>query len=164
MEFLETVTVRQVVDFIVGAIAVISFWVEFNKKISFRPWSFLLSQLGKALNKDLREKIDNLESKQTANTEAIKELKEDVERKFKEKEADDDQKEAKRLRSRIIDFADSCRLHQRHTKTAFENIMRDYGDYEAYCDKHNIPNHFIDEEHEYIKDVFRECMSENKFL
>lgn len=164
MEFLEAVTLRQVFDFIVGAIAVISILVEKSKKLPFHPWSFLFSQLGKALNKDVRAKLDELDERQKANTTAIKELKEDMEHKFQEKAADDDQKEAKRLRARIIDFADSCRLHQHHTKTAFENIMRDYDDYVEYCEAHDIPNHFIDEEYEYITEVYRTCQRENRFL
>ena len=49
-------------------------------------------------------------------------------------------------------------------KTADENITRDYGDYMEYCEKHNIPNHFIDAEFEYIKEVYSECQKENKFI
>ena len=84
--------------------------------------------------------------------------------KLEDSEVNADTKEAKRLRARIIDFADSCRVHQKHTKTAFENITRDYGDYMEYCEKHDIPNHFIDAEFEYIKEVYSECQKENKFI
>lgn len=164
MEFLEAVTLKQVFDFIVGGIAILSVVVEFSKKIPFHPWSFLLSHFGKALNRDLRDKIDELEHKQDANNEAINELKNDVDRRFNEVAKDADTKEAKRLRSRIIEFADSCRVHQKHTKTAFENITRDYDDYTEYCERHEIPNHFIDAEFEFIKSVYAECQEENKFI
>ena len=162
--YLDTITLRQVFDFIVGAIAILSVVMEFSKKIPFHPWSFLIAYFGKALNSDLKKKLCELEIRQDANTEAIKELKKDMEQKFKENSADADTKEAKRLRSRIIEFADSCRVHQKHTKTAFENIMRDYDDYMDYCEKHDIPNHFIDAEYEYIKSVYSQCQEENKFI
>lgn len=169
--FLETVTLKQVFDFIVGIVAVVSVIVEFNKKIPFHPWSFVFTQIGKALNKDVRSKLDELEQKCDANNKAIKEVKKDVgdmeqrmTQKLENSEVNSDTKEAKRLRARIIDFADSCRVHQKHTKTAFENITRDYGDYMEYCEKHDIPNHFIDAEFEYIKEVYSECQKENKFI
>lgn len=168
MEFIETVladvTLKQVFDFIVGIIAVFSVFVEFSKKIPFHPWSFLLSQLGKAINRDMRDKLDELERQQNTLKEAVNELKSDMEKRFNESATEADTKEAKRLRSRIIEFADSCRVHQKHTKTAFENITRDYDDYVEYCRKRNIPNHFIDAEFAYIKDVYAECQEENKFI
>lgn len=179
MEFLETVmqdvTLKQVFDFIVGAIAVISVVVEFNKKIPFHPITGILSFIGRGINKglelkftekwnELDRKIDELSKQQNTNTEAVNELKVDMERRFNESATEADTKEAKRLRSRIIDFADSCRVHQKHTKTTFENITRDYDDYVHYCEKRNIPNHFIDAEFDYIKDVYSECQEENKFI
>ena len=162
--FLGTITLKQVFDFIVGAIAVISVLVEFSKKIPFHPWSFLLSYIGKAINSDLRKEMNELKLQIDANRVAINELKEDMEQKFNESATEADTKEAKRLRARIIDFADSCRVHQKHTKTAFENISRDYDDYCNYCERRDIPNHFIDAEFEYIKQVYQECQTENKFI
>lgn len=171
MEFLETVTLKQVFDFIVGVIAVISVFVEFNKKIPFHPWSFIFSHIGKALNSDMRKKLDDLEERQNTNINEIKELKNDIvnmeqrmTKRFDDSAEEADIKEAKTLRSRIIEFADSCRVHQKHTKTAFENITRDYDDYVDYCERRKIPNHFIDAEFEYIKGVYSECQEENKFI
>lgn len=169
--FLSTCTLKQVVDFIVGIVAVLSVVVEFSKKIPFHPWSFILSYIGKALTKDLYKKVEEIEAKQDTNIEALNELKHDVDDKFKdvdkrfnEVEKNSDTKEAKRLRARIIDFADRCRSNQRFTKTSFDNISRDYDDYISYCDRHNIPNHFIDAEYKYIKEVYLEKQRNNDFL
>lgn len=168
MEFMETVisniTLKQVFDFIVGVIAVLSVIVEFSRKISFRPWSFILSYLGKAINSDLKEKLDEVERQQNTLKEAVNALGEDMEKRFNESATAADKKEAKLLRSRIIEFADNCRIHQKHTKTAFENITRDYDDYMEYCRKRNIPNHFIDAEFAYIREVYAQCQEENKFI
>ena len=75
-----------------------------------------------------------------------------------------DEKEAKRLRSNIICFSDSCRIGTHHTKNHFENIFRDYDDYKNYCKVHKFENHFIDGEMSYIESIYEECLRENKFL
>lgn len=162
--WLDTVTLKDLVYFIVGVIAVISIVVEKAKNIPFHPWTHLLEYLGGMLTKGIDSRLDQIDMQQRANNEAIKELDRKVEMRFNEQQREEDEKEAKRLRSHIIEFADSCRVHQKHTKTAFENITRDYDDYINYCEKHNIPNHFIDAEFEYIKGVYAECQEENKFL
>lgn len=167
MEFqtlLEQITLKQVVDFIVGVIVVFSTVAEFSKKIPFNPWSFVFSRIGNALTKDLTVKLDEVEKQQRANNDALIELEKKVDKRFDEKQKDDDEKEAKRLRSSIINFADSCRVGQHHTQNNFENVMRDYSDYVGYCEKHTIPNHFIDNEYLYIQGVYQECLEENKFL
>lgn len=163
-EWLSTISLRQVVDIVLGIGAVVSVIVEWNKKIPFHPISYVLNGLGKMFNKDLYSKIEEIEEKQMANNKAIIELDKKVEKKFEEKIKDDDEKEAKRLRANIICFSDSCRIHDKHTKKHFENIFRDYDDYMAFCEKHNIPNHYIDEEYEYIKSIYQRCLVENSFL
>ena len=109
-------------------------------------------------------KLELIEQQQKANNDAIIELDKKVERKFSEQQKEADEKEAKRLRASIISFSDSCRVHEKHTKNHFENIMRDYDDYMVYCDKHNLENHFIEGEKQYIESVYQECLRENKFL
>ena len=91
--FLANITLKQVFDFIVGGIAVLSVVVEFSKKIPFHPWSFLLSQLGKALNSDLRTKLDELERRQDTINTAVNELKQDMEQRFHESATEADTKE-----------------------------------------------------------------------
>ena len=164
MVLLETVTLKDVIYFIVGVIAVLSVVVEKAKKLPFHPWTHLFEWIGNNLTKSVDMRLELIEQQQKANNEAIIELDKKVDRKFKEKQEDDDTKEAKRLRARIIEFADSCRVGDHHTQNHFENIMRDYSDYVDYCYKHGIPNHFIDSEYKYIEDVYQECLRENKFL
>ena len=87
-----------------------------------------------------------------------------IDLKFEEKNKDDDEKEAKRLRASIIAFSDSCRVNTKHTKQHFENVFRDIDDYNLYCMKHNIPNHYIDGEVSYITSIYEKCLRENSFL
>lgn len=179
MLYLANLTLKQVVEVIVGVLVVISAFVEWNKKLPYHPISSFISWLGKNLMKSTLDEINarfceleqshntksaELETQQKANNEAIIELSKKVDKKFNEQQRQADEKEAKRLRASIISFSDSCRIHDKHTKTHFENIFRDYDDYMAYCEKHNLANHYIEGEYAYIKDVYQECLSENKFL
>lgn len=163
-EWLESITLKDLCYSIVGVITVGSVVVEKMKSSPFKPWTHLFEWIGKCINKDTNERLDKIEQQQKANVEAIIELDKKVDRKFAEKQKDDDEKEAKRLRSDIIMFADSCRVGNHHTQNHFQNVFREYGDYIKYCDKHNIPNHFIDNEYAYIQNVYQECIRENKFV
>lgn len=162
--FLESITLKDTIYFIVGIITALSVVVEKAKKLPFKPWTHLLQWIGKCLTQNVDTRLTNIEQQQKANNKAIIELDKKVDKKFSEKQKDDDEKEAKRLRSRIIEFADSCRCEDHHTQNHFENIMRDYSDYVGYCELHDIPNHFIDSEFKYIEDVYQHCLHENKFL
>ena len=150
--------------YIVGVITVLSIIVENISKFPFKPWSQFFEWLGKCLTKSVNLKLVEIEKQQIANKDAIIELEKKVEKKFAEKQEDDDTKEAKRLRARIIEFADSCRVGNHHTQNHFENVFRDYSDYIDYCDRHSIPNHFIESEYRYIEQIYQECLKENKFL
>ena len=164
IQILDSVTLKDFIYFIVGSITALSVVVEKIDKFPFKPWSNFFGWIGRYLNRDIDKKLENIEQQQMANNKAIIELNRKVEQKFEEKQKDDDEKEAKRLRENIISFADSCRVGNHHTQNHFENVMRDYSDYEDYCKKHDIPNHFIDSEYKYIERIYQECLAEDKFL
>lgn len=163
-EILNLIAVQDFGYYIVGIIALLSIIVENISKFPFKPWSQFFSWLGKCLTKNLSSKLEEIEQQQKANKEALIELDKKMERKFEEKQKDDDEKEAKRLRASIIQFADSCRVGNHHTQNHFMNIMRDYSDYINYCEKHDIPNHFIDSEYKYIEEIYHNRLKENDFL
>lgn len=163
-DILSLITLKDTIYFLAGIFMALSIFVEKVSKIPFKPWSKFFEWLGKCLTKSLNSKLVEIEKQQIANKDAIIELEKKVEKKFAEKQEDDDTKEAKRLRARIIEFADSCRVGNHHTQNHFENVFRDYSDYIDYCDRHNIPNHFIDSEYRYIEQIYQECLKENKFL
>ena len=168
LRVIQSMTVKELFDYIVGVILVISIIVEKSKKLPFNPWSKLLSWVGGALfmkhAEESLHRLDIIQKQTEANSEAVIELNKKVDEKFAEQQKEENEKEAKRLRANIICFSDSCRVHDRHTKKHFENIFRDYDDYVRYCEIHNIPNHYIDEEYDYIRGVYQECIAENKFL
>lgn len=161
---MNTITLKDICYFVVGIITVISVVVERLKSLPFKPWTHLFKFIGNTINSGVNSRLDKIEEQQKANNEAIIELEKTMENKFEEKQKDDDTKEAKRLRANIIQFADSCRVGNHHTQNHFENVFRDYDDYEDYCEKHEIPNHYIDSEYAYIRGVYEDCLKENKFI
>jgi hypothetical protein len=163
-EILDGVTLRDIIYFIVGFIGVLSVIVEKAKSLPFHPWTHLFQWIGRSLTSDVSKRLDELEKATKANNDAIIELEKKVEKKFEEKQKDDDEKEAKRLRASIISFADSCRCGNKHTQNHYENVMRDYDDYMAYCNKHGIPNHYIESEYKYIEELYHERLHKNDFL
>ena len=174
-ELLDSISLKDLICFIVGIITAISIFVEKADSLPFKPWSHLLQWIGNALTRDIKEgleqRLEQIEQRQKANNDAIIELDkkvdkkfEEVDNRFKEKQKDDDTKEAKRIRDRIMEFADSCRIGEKHTQKHFENIMQDYSDYEVLCSLYDIPNHFLDADYAYIEEVYQECLRENKFV
>lgn len=186
MTYLPSLNIKQIVEIVVGILVTISALVEWNKKLPFQPISSFFRWLGSNLMKSTIEDINTkfaevnikfdelekaheeksieLEKQQKANNDAIIELSKKMDDKFSEHLKEADEKEAKRLRARIISFSDSCRVHTKHTKNHFENVFRDYDDYLAYCKRHNFANHYIEGEYEYIRSVYQKCLLEDDFL
>lgn len=112
----------------------------------------------------LDEKIDSLDRQERENKDSIDELRTEMGERFTQVAHEADGKEARRLRATIISYADSCRIGVPHTKTQFENVFRDYDEYLKICEKRGIENHFIDEELAFVRVIYQQCVSENKFL
>lgn len=162
--FLESITLKDLIYFLVSGITILSVIVEKSKNLPFHPWTHLFEWVGKCLTNDIKTRLSSIEEQQKISSKAIYDLDKKVELKFKEKQRIDDEKESKRLRANIMSFADSCRVGNKHTQAHFENVMRDYSDYMAYCNKHDFLNHFIDGEYEYISGIYQKCLRENNFL
>ena len=107
----------------VGVAALTTLVQKYSKK--YKPWSWVFQQIGKAVNKEmydkldiLSEKIDNLEERDKC---------QDEER-YRENALD--------ARRRILKFADECRRHERHSEEYFNDVLRDISYYKNYCDSH----------------------------
>lgn len=164
LQNLSNITIGQIIQFLTLILGGISVLIEFNKKIPYKPLTAFFKWIGNGLNKDLQKKLDRIEKQQKEYKEAIEALDKEMAKKFEEKQKSDDEKEAKRLRANIVCFADACRIGQKHTQHHFENVMRDYSDYMEYCEKHDIANHYIENDYIYIQEVYKKCLKENSFL
>lgn len=115
--------------------------------IKINPWSWIGRCVGKFINGEVIEKVDNLSK--------------DV----KKNKDDDDEQWASLSRSHILRFGDELLHGVKHSKEHFDQILLDISKYEHYCDSHpeylnNIANATIKQ----IKKTYQNCLQHNDFL
>ena len=91
----------------------------------YKPWSWLAQQFGKAVNKEMLDKLDVLEKKV-----------DQLEKKDEEQDAQRQEAEALAARRRILRFADECRRKEKHSEEYFDNVLEDVTAYKLYCENH----------------------------
>ena len=107
LEKISEIQLGQLVGYIALVVAVLSTFLEVSK-IKINPWSWLAKTIGRAINGEVLEKVNQLEA--------------DV-LKLRDEE---DERNAKAARIRILHFGDEL-LHspdQRHSKEHFDEILQ----------------------------------------
>ena len=66
-------------------------------------------------------------------------------------------------RTEILDFSDSCMNHRRHTKEQFDHVIDTLNKYEKYITENKLTNGQVDVAHEYILEIYKQCIRENDF-
>lgn len=121
-------------------------FVEKTSK-TMKPLTKVARSIGRAINGELMEKVDNLEKK------------------VEKMDKDDRLQRAKDARTRVLRFGDELLHDVRHTKEHFDDVLRDITEYERYCDEH--PEFENDQMHitaEHIKQTYHKCLREHSFL
>jgi glutamine synthetase type III len=93
----------------------------------YKPWTYIAIQIGKAINKETLEKLDNLEKKVN-----------EIEKHDKEQDEKDKEEKAKAARRRILRCADEIRTRVKHSEEYFNDILEDVTFYKKYCDDHPL--------------------------
>ena len=85
---------------------------------------------------------------------------------FNKKNAEDQEKEAKAARRRILRADDEIRIGIRHSKDFFEDVLRDIDLYEGYCTVVNphFKNHCAESAIRNVSDTYDACKAHNNFL
>ncbi len=107
--------------------------------IKVNPWSAIFKWIGKQLLGDTKKEISDLS-----------------------KEVRDNEKD--RIRWEILDFANSCRNHRKHTKDEFVHILELDKKYRNLLKLTGDENGVFDIEIKYIKELFKERLEKNDFL
>ena len=107
--------------------------------IKLNPWKWLFSWIGNAINGDIRRDLSELK------------------RDFEETKAQD-------KRWRILNFADTCRRGQQHTKEEWEHVISEVKEYEQYVKEKNLDNGVIEENSKYLRELYHERNVKNDFL
>lgn len=115
--------------------------------INVNPWSWIARFIGRAINKEVLEKVEN--------------LSQDV----KKNKKDDDEQWVSLSRSHILRFGDELLHGVDHSKEHFDQILLDISKYEHYCNDHpDYPNGKAIATIQQIKKTYQKCLDENSFL
>ena len=115
--------------------------------VKINPWSWLAKNIGKAINGEVVEKVDNLSTD-------IRNLRDECE-----------EREATACRTRILRFGDEILHDVRHSKEHFDQILIDITAYENYCASHpDFRNNVAVATIKRINQVYAWCIRDNDFL
>ena len=115
--------------------------------VKINPWSWLAKNIGKAINGEVVEKVDNLSTD-------IRNLRDECE-----------EREATACRTRILRFGDEILHDVRHSKEHFDQILIDITAYENYCASHpDFRNNVAVATIRRINQVYAQCIRNNNFL
>ena len=115
--------------------------------IKINPWSAIAKTLGRAINKEMMDKLESLdkEMKQLRDATALE--------------------SALNCRVRIIHFGDETLHGQKHTKEHFDQILRDIDKYEHYCSTHpEFENNVTVLTSARIQDIYQKRLADGDFL
>ena len=79
-------------------------------------------------------------------------------------EKSNDMQTIRQIRVHVLDFANSCMNHRRHTKQDFDSIIKENEEYEKLVKKYKLRNDVYREDFEFIMKVFHKCQDEGTFL
>lgn len=105
-----------------------------------------LRWLGNRINSSIKEELNNVMSE-------LKEIKKDA-----------DENEMDRIRYEILDFANSCRNKEEHTKDEFLHIIDINTKYHVLTERNEIQNGVLDAEYSYILKVYMKCLDSGAFF
>lgn len=144
----------QDVVWLVGVISAALATVVQKMSKKYKPWSWLAQRFGKAVNKEMLDKLDSLEQKV-----------DQLEKKDNEQDAQRQRSDALAARRRILRFADEVRRHDKHSEEYFNNVLEDISDYKTYCNEHpNFENEKAVIAIRIIEKAYEHCVEEDDFL
>lgn len=114
--------------------------------IKINPWSSVLRWIGRVINADVVQRLQRLEERADEQRMSI------------------DENEMDRIRWEVLDFANACRNHVRHTKDEFQHIIALNGKYHRLLEKYKMENGVFDAEYDYILELYKELQRNNEFL
>ena len=115
--------------------------------IKINPWSAIAKTLGRAINKEMMDKLESLDKE-------MKQLRDATAR-----------ESALNCRVRIIHFGDETLHGQKHTKEHFDQILRDIDKYEHYCSTHpEFENNVTVLTSARIKEIYQKRLADGDFL
>ncbi len=150
------VDLQKVADWLVHNIIqvalIISIFIQVTP-IKINPWSKLFKWIGGLITAESDKKINQLIETTDEMQKNIKTLQQNM-----------DENEKDRIRWEILDFANSCRNNQQHTKDEFQHIITLNDKYEKLLALTGDTNGVFEAEYRYIQKIYTERQEKNDFL
>lgn len=145
MNFAE-MTLSELCGWIFGGIVAISAIIQIAP-IKLNPWSWIANKVGRAINKEVIDKVDRLE------------------RDLKEIKDSQDERNAMNARTKILRFGDELLHDVKHSKDSFDDILAIITEYEQYCEAHpKFKNRMTERTVQHIVAIYDKCREEHAFL
>lgn len=116
----------------------------------------------------LREDLDSFEERTNVSIDEMKtgtslncEL---LKNRLNEMERSNDMQTVRQIKAHVLDFANACLNHRRHTKQEFDSVIKENEEYEELVKKYDLKNNVYDEDYKYILKIYHRCQDENSFL
>lgn len=119
--------------------------IQFSS-IKINPWDWFFGIIGKKMNKEVFDKVK------------------EVEQKLDNHIKDDNTEKLEMMRKDILDFANSCMNGRRHTYEQFKFIIKKCDEYEKFIEENKIKNGEITSAIEEIHRLYSKCIQKNSFL
>lgn len=139
---------------IAGVVCVVFATIVQKASKKYKPWSWLAEQFGRAVNREMLDKLDVVSKKV-----------EDLEAADKKQDAEREEQMALEARRRILRTADEMRAKIRHSEEFFDDALADVSFYRNYCREHpDFENSKAVISSKIIEDAYQKCVLENDFL
>lgn len=135
-------TTKEVIELcrtVIVGLAAVGIVIDLTPGIKIQPVRYLIRQIGNLMNHDIKGQLDKIE----------KDLQEH---------------KVESWRREILDFANSCMNHKRHTKEEFDNFFKNHDDYEKYISENKLENGCVNVAFKYVEKIYLHCMETNDFM
>lgn len=139
-----------------GAVLLVLMTLIQVSPIKIDPWSYIVKNIGKIINKDVMDKVTALEEEVKANTIKVDKMEDKI-----------DEQKAISARARILRFGDELSHNVKHSRDHFKSVLTDIDFYNSYCDKDEnkeFRNHCTMLTSERIIETYKELDRTNGFL
>ena len=116
----------------------------------------------------LRDDLDVFEESTIASMEEVKSKAAGtfdlLNNRLNEMERSNDMQTVRQIQAHVLDFANACLNHRRHTKQEFDSVIKENEEYEELVKKYGLKNNVYAEDYQYILKIYHRCQDENSFL
>ena len=153
MTEIANMTIGELIGWAIAALAAVSTVVQISP-LKFDPWTWLSRKIGRAINGEVLERVDEVKD---AQAEARKRLDEHI--------RVDDERNADLHRARILQFNNELLRSIPHTREDFIEVLAEIDYYDRYCQTHpEYENHRAVHAIANIERVYDDRLRKHDFL